>query len=191
MTGLAILFLVAYVLFLIGINWEKRRFKNYNLAECTRQLKADICTIIKVIFSFGTMRHTFDASLDEELLNILADYHHSAFSPTMQVAFLNEVPTVQLRFVPAREFEKKELFRLCHLVRLKFMQYCMVNNLKWKCFTEFHILSDGIQINIFYSEFKEDDAPFRKRYRSSVQQNGSSDFGVLRDQGLESALKNA
>lgn len=190
METLILFFFLALAILILGILWEKARFNGYNLAECTRQFKTDAYTILHVLFSGETVRHTFDASLQEELLKILSDYQHTAFSPTMQVSFLNEVPTLQLTFVPARDFERKELMRLCHLVRLKFLQYCMVNGLKWRCFTEFHILNDGMLINVFYCEFKEDEAPFKKRYRSSVQQSVSSDFGVLRDKDLESDLKN-
>lgn len=190
MENIILLFFLAFAVILFGILLEKARFNSYNLAECTRQFKTDVNTILHVLCSKETVHHTFDASLEEELLKILADYHHTAFLPTMQVSFLNEVPTLQLTFVPARDFERKELMRLCHLVRLKFLQYCMVNGLKWRCFTEFHILNDGMLINVFYCEFKEDEAPFKKRYRSSVQQSVSSDFGVLRDKDLESDLKN-
>lgn len=175
----------------VGIMVEKVRHPNFNLAESTRHFKKDLSCIISVLFSGDTVRHIFDASLWENFLKILEEYHHNAFTPACQVDFYDGTPRLCITFVPNRELNAEELSRLCKLLCLKFRQYLQLYGLCWRLFPEYHVLNGTVIINIFYSEFKDDLQPFLKRYRIAVKHKTVDNYGVLHDDSLDKEINHA
>jgi len=146
--------------------------------------------VLSILFSTEVQRHIFDESLTENFLKILDGHYHNAFEPNFQAVFFEGVPVIRISFVPVRPFTEEELQKLCRLLSLKFRQYCQNSGLSWRHFVEYHLMGDGIVLNLYYCEFKSDYQSFMRRYRVSIREKANRDFGVLRDENLDKELKN-
>lgn len=181
---ICILFAIAISLLLIKIFNPKKSWE-----EIARILKNIFISICKGLFAENKQRHVFDQSLLEELKNIVKPYANLNFEIQTSNYARSGTPFLAVTFIPNKnKLEQEDLLELTQLSLMKFRRYLSINELYWHDFAVYEIYSHQVNIIIYYAEFKEDVENLRCRYRNTVIDQLSDDYGYIHDETLDSEI---
>lgn len=173
---------------ILGLSIEKMLHMQYSLKQLVHQLKSDMYTIIKALFSSEPIRHIFDLQLVEELKSVVREYALPTFDIDVFNDMYNGSPIVAVCFVPKNKLEKEQLEEASQYVLLKFKRYLMIHNLNWRVFVTYKKINEYVHIYIFYAEFTDDINSFNKNYKQAIKEKSDVDYGTLQDDDLNKEL---
>jgi len=182
--------LIAYfiIYIMIGLMLEKAWHWEETVEQLARRLKHSTVAVLKIIFTKEKNRHIFDIALYEDIQEVIKGYQHNGFYLENQVGMKDNVPYYGIAFVPNETFEKDKLQEITNLVYLKFCDYMGVYDLTFHSYPGYHFFKGKIYILIYFSEFPEDEIPFKIRYQRLVARASNKNYGILRDTELDKEL---
>lgn len=172
----------------IGMVIEYVQHPTNTLRVNAYQLKMDLLAIIKGLLDKPRERHVFDIGLSNELKAIIEPYSAPGMDIDTIVGF-QDVPLIRVEFVPEHKLETEEIATLSERVKLKFRRYFTSRGLAWRCFSTYTQCDNFVHIVLYYGEFTEDMQPLMTKYQEILREKNNSDFGSLRDEDLDSELK--
>ncbi len=181
---------VVLLLLLLGLLLEKMFRPKADLSECTRNLKADICKVVKIFFTKEKIRRNLVEEIGDKSKVIVAP--HSAVGMDTDVGqwIKDETPCYGVQFVPNKKLDVQELQRITDLVKICVRRHLIIKGLPWRTFACYEAGLNYVTIYVYYEEFPEDKEHFESRYEATVKEAVGLDFGCLRDEDLDRQLGN-
>ena len=188
-------FIVMIILFIIvGLLVEKILHPSFSLSETTYKLKEDIRTVIKCFFEEKreekVARHIFSPRLSDELKKVVSPYSNTAFDIGTVNTIHSGTPYIGIHFVPKEKMDMEKLNEVTRLTLLKFRHYLRSYQLSWRTFACFSSGQDYVNIFIYYEELPEDSECFNYRYKMTIIETSTPDYGILQDDELNKELAN-
>lgn len=174
----------------IALVIEKLLHKSFTLKQVVEQLKIDVTTVAKALFSEPQIRHTFFPELSVDLRAVAEPYSLPSFDIDVGNYMDRGTPTVVINFVPHKNLSVDELNEVSSLLLLKFRRYLIIHNLNWKTFAVYKSFNGYIFVYLYYAEMQEDIAAFNYNHQQAIKEKSDVDYGTLQDDGLNKELDN-
>lgn len=181
---------IVLLLFVIGLLLEKLFHPKDDISECTRNLKADICKISKILFTKEKIRSNLAEEIGEKSKEIVAQYSAPGMEVDAGQCIKDDTPSYSVQFVPNRQLDVQELQRITNLVKICVRRHLTIKGRPWRTFACYEAGTYSVAIYVYYEEFPEDKEPFESRYKAAVKEAVGVDFGCLRDSDLDRELSN-